>query len=256
MRPLGERTDHAPGTFCWTDLCTADVQGAIAFYATLLGWEPAEIPDTGGYTLMRLRGAEVCGISAASADSPALPRWTSWVSVADADATVARAVELGGAIAREGLEVMSRGRSAVVTDPQGAAVGLWQPHQFIGASVVNEVGAMVLNQLNTSDPAEAAHFYAELFGWEFAQVVEDPAPFWEINNGGRLNGGMMSLEPPAPPHWLTYFTSDDLDGSDALIVDMGGVVVVPPTQVATGRIMVARDLCFAFFALYEGVVDP
>ena len=115
---------------------------------------------------------------------------------------------------------------------------------------------MVLNQLNTPDPAAAAEFYGALFGWEVTRVAEDPAPYWGISNRGRLNGGMMTLEPPAGAHWLVYFTSEDLDGADALIVDGGGAVVVPPMAVPGGRILVARDPGYAFFAVLEGRVDP
>ena len=35
---MGARTEYAPGTFCWTDLGTTDVDGAKAFYGDLFGW--------------------------------------------------------------------------------------------------------------------------------------------------------------------------------------------------------------------------
>lgn len=253
---MAERTEYAPGTFCWADLATTDTLGAVAFYSGLFGWEPHEVPDSDGYTLMRMEGADVCAIHAAPPGTRALPAWRSWVSVEDAAATAARAAELGGAVVREVADVTGLGRSAVLADPQGAVVGVWQPGAFAGAALVNEVGAMVLNQLNTHDPEAAGVFYADLFGWEVSMVVAEPAPYWGVTNGGRLNGGVMRLEPPAPPHWLVYFTSEDLDGSDALIVDMGGAVVVPPMDVPGGRVLVAHDPGYAFFALLEGRVDP
>ena len=255
MRAVGERTSYAPGTFCWTDLATTDPEGAVAFYTGLFGWESYLEPGPTGYLRMRVDGADVAGIYGVPPSSRTIPAWTSWVCVDDADVAVARARELGGTAVRETLDVSDLGRSGVITDPQGAVLGLWEPRAFHGAGLVNDVGAMVLNQLNTSDPAAAATFHAALFGWEVEQVQSDPAPYWGITNGGLLNGGMMGLEPPAPPNWLVYFTSEDLDGSDALIVDLGGAVVVPPMEIASGRILVARDPQFAFFALYEGDVD-
>lgn len=253
---MGERTSYTPGTFCWADLATTDPEGAIAFYSALFGWETYLEPGPTGYTRMRKNGADVCGIYGVSPRSRHVPEWTSWVSVEDADDVVARARELGGGAVRETIDVEGLGRSGVITDPQGAVVGLWEPRGFFGAQLVNEVGAVVLNQLNTSDPTAAAAFYAALFGWEVEQAQSEPAPYWGITNEGRLNGGMMGLEPPAPPNWLVYFTSEDVDGSDALIVDGGGAVVVPPMDIASGRILVARDPQFGFFALYEGEVDP
>jgi predicted enzyme related to lactoylglutathione lyase len=32
---MGERTQHGPGTFCWTELTTTDQAAAHAFYAEL-----------------------------------------------------------------------------------------------------------------------------------------------------------------------------------------------------------------------------
>jgi predicted enzyme related to lactoylglutathione lyase len=107
------------------------------------------------------------------------------------------------------FDVLGAGRMALVRDPQGAIFALWEPRAHIGAGLVNDPGAMVLNQLNTSDPEGAASFYAELFGWRITQVASEPQAYWGIENGGSLNGGVMALPPgtPAPPHWLVYFTA-------------------------------------------------
>jgi uncharacterized protein len=185
------------------------------------------------------------------------PAWTSYVAVDDADATAARAAELGGTVHAPPFDVGDAGRMAILADPTGAVFALWQAGDMIGARVVNDVGALTMNQVNTDDPAAAERFYAALFGWEFAPVATDPVAFWSITNDGVLNGGMMALDPaaPAPPHWLAYFTVDDLDGADALIVDGGGAVVVPPMAVPSGRFLVAHDPQYAFFALFEGEVD-
>lgn len=255
---MGARTSYEPGTFCYADLAARDVDGAASFYGGLLGWEPDEIPGSGGYLLMRLGGAVVAGIHGMGPSAPpnALPAWTSYVSVEDAEAAAHRAGELGGAIRRAPASMRGLGSSAIVTDPQGAALGLWQPGGFNGAELVNDVGAMCLNQLNTPDPLAAVAFYIGLFPWEIRQVGRDPAPYWGIWNTGRLNGGMMGQPPPAPPSWLVYFTSDDVDGSDALIVELGGAVVVPPMEAGGGRILVAHDPWYGFFAVLEGRMDP
>jgi predicted enzyme related to lactoylglutathione lyase len=155
------------------------------------------------------------------------------------------------------VDVMEAGRLAIVQDPQGAHLGLWQPRGRIGATLVNDPGAMTINQLNTTDPAGAARFYGDLFGWDFPQVSPDPQPYWSIHNAGRLNGGMMPLpDPSAPPHWLVYFTTADLDAAAAGVAAGLGQVVVPPMAIGAGRILVARDPQGAHFALFEGPYDP
>src|SRR3954470_11911051 len=97
---------------------------------------------------------------------------------------------------------------AVLQDPAGAVFAIWQPRASIGAQLVNEPGALALNQLNTSDAEVAQTFYGGLFGWTFQGVAGGGQAYWGIQNGGRLNGGMMEA---SPPQWLAYFASDDVD---------------------------------------------
>lgn len=255
---MGERTSYAPGTFCWVDLGARDPNGAAAFYAAVLGWEITEptSDEHGAYRTATLRGHAVAGVWQGAAPVPA---WTSYVSVEDVDAAAARATELGATVAMGPVQVGELGRSALVHDPQGAAVGLWEPGAMIGATLVNAPGALSLNQLNTTDAAGVIPFYTGLFGWEVEQVSPGPQPYWGIRNRGVLNGGIMEMPAgnPAPPHWLPYFTVQDIDAADALIVDAGGKVVVPVMPAGPeGRILVAMDPEAAAFALWEGRVDP
>ncbi len=53
--------------------------------------------------------------------------WLAYFAVEDTDATVARAEELGGAVAAPAFDVPGVGRMAVLTDPQGAVFAVIQP---------------------------------------------------------------------------------------------------------------------------------
>ena len=262
---MGTRDSYAPGTFSWTELATFDHDAAAAFYASLLGWKGEETAagDAGSYSMMRVGDRDVAGMYEMPEEQRAAgtpPAWLSYVTVEDAEATSARVAELGGRVVTPAFDVMDAGRMALVQDPQGAMLALWQPGAHVGAGLVNEPGAMVLNQLNTSDPEAAARFYSDLFGWTIRQVASDPQPYWGIDNGGSLNGGMMALPPevpaPAPPHWLVYFTAADLEDAARTLEREGGQVVVSAMSVEAGRILVARDPQGAHFALFEGEVDP
>jgi len=260
---MGQRESYPSGTFCWTDLSTPDPAGAAAFYGALLGWEGEAMPSgsAGGYWMMARDGNDVAGMMAMPEEPRAAgapPAWLSYVAVEDAGAAVGRVTELGGTVMTPAFDVLEAGRMALVQDPQGAVLGLWEPRAHIGAALVNDPGAMVLNQLNTSDPEAAARFYSDLFGWSVRKVADLPQAYWGIENAGSLNGGLMGLPPgaPAPPHWLVYFTSPDLDESARVIAREGGAVVVPAMPIPSGRILVARDPQGAHFALFEGEVDP
>jgi hypothetical protein len=253
---MGERTSHAPGTFSWADLSTSDTDGAKAFYTGLLGWgtEDTPIPEGGVYTMLTKGELPVAALSAAREGQP--PAWNSYVTVDSADDAAAAARQHGGTLAMEAFDVMDVGRMAVVQDPTGAFFAVWEPRASIGAQRVNETGALTLNQLNTSDPGRAQEFYEGVFGWRF-EAIEGDLPYWGIYNGNRLNGGMMPLPPdaPAPSHWLVYFGSDGVDDDAGRIGELGGRVIVPPTPIPSGRILVAQDPQGAVFALFSGQFD-
>jgi predicted enzyme related to lactoylglutathione lyase len=260
---VGERTSYAPGAFSWVDLGTTDAEGAKAFYRALFGWEAEDVPagEGGTYTMLRLRGREVAGLYAMGdeqRDGGVGANWLSYVTVEDVAAATDLARDLGAEVIAPPFDVMSAGRMSILQDPQGAGIALWEARDHPGARLVNEPGALVLNQLNTSDPEEAARFYSGLFGWALLPVASDPQPYWGIQNRGALNGGMMALPPgdPSPPHWLVYFATGDLDATVARIGELGGAVLVPPMPIPSGRIAVARDPQGAVFALFEGPVDP
>src|SRR6266545_2170490 len=100
---MGERTSYPPGTFCWTELATSDAEAARAFYGALFAWEQDDLPALEGvYTLLRVGGRDVCGLYQADQAPPA---WLSFVSVDDADATTARAAELGASVTMSPLDV-------------------------------------------------------------------------------------------------------------------------------------------------------
>ena len=255
---MGDRTSHSPGTFSWTDLATTDTEGAKRFYTGLFGWDVDDqpIPGDGGVYSMLLRdGKAVAALFEAQEGMPTA--WSSYVTVESADAAAAKAADLGGTPMGDPFDVMDAGRMAVIQDPTGAVVSVWEPHGSIGAQLVNTPGSITLNQLNTPDPEAAQRFYEGLFGWRTEQVGGGDQPYWGIYNGDTLNGGMMQLQPdaPAPPHWLVYFGSDDVDADAGRIGDAGGQVMVPPIDVPGGRILVAQDPQGAVFGLFAGRFD-
>jgi uncharacterized protein len=259
---IGERRRHEPGTFCWVGLATSDPASAKAFYTGLFGWhaEDLEAGAVGGYTTLRRGGREVAILylqqpEARAAGAP--PHWTSYISVEDADGVAARAGELGGAaVFREPFDVLDAGRVAAIRDPTGAIVSLWQPRSRIGATLVNDVGALCWNELATTDVEPAKLFFDELLGWEYET---DESGYVSIRNAGRLNGGMREQseqERGIPPNWLPYFTVDSADEAARQAAQAGGRTLAPTTEVHIGRVAVIADPEGATFAVFEGETDP
>lgn len=257
---MGTRTKYAPGTFSWTDLSTPDQEPAKRFYGELFGWEADDQPVGEGmvYSMMKLGGQEVAAVSPQPEQQRAAglpPTWNSYVTVASADETLARAEELGATVHAPAFDVFDVGRMGVVQDPVGAFFLVWQPRSHIGASLVNAPGALTWNELVTPDLEPAERFYRELFGWGFEPLPDSEIPYRVIKNSeGQTNGGISSLAPPGtPPHWLVYFGAEDTDVTLARAGELGSSTVLEPTDIGpTGRIAVARDPQGAVFALYSG----
>jgi predicted enzyme related to lactoylglutathione lyase len=258
---MGERDAYTAGTFCWADLGTTDAAEARAFYTGLFGWEPEDLPagEGGVYIMFRLGGRDVAALyEMGEAESSQLSaHWSSYVSVDDVAAAAVRAAELGATVVAEPFDVMDSGRMAVLRDPTGAHVHLWQPGRHVGAGRVNEPGAMVWNELGTHDVERAAAFYRDLLGW---QIETDDTGYATIRNGGEaggVNGGIRPLRDGETPSWLLYFSvTGTLEAAAEAVRGAGGELLVEPAAAAVGRIAVVRDPQGATLALYEGEVDP
>jgi predicted enzyme related to lactoylglutathione lyase len=259
---MAERTSYPPGTFSWADLTTTDQDGAKAFYTELFGWEVDDRPAGEGivYSMMNVGGKPVAAISPQpqqQREAGLPPVWNSYITVADADQAAARAGEIGGTVHAPPFDVFDAGRMAVIADPQGAYFAIWQPNRHIGANLVNGDGLLCWNELHTPDLEGATSFYTNLFGWTTQEMDIGGASYRVIGVGDHGNGGITDMMPPgAPPHWLVYFGTDDLDGSQAKVSELGGTVVQPPMEIGEGnRIAVAQDPQGGYFALYAGRFD-
>jgi predicted enzyme related to lactoylglutathione lyase len=258
---MGERTQYAPGSFCWTDLTTTDQDAAKAFYGGLFGWEADDRPVGDGivYSMMRRDGKDVGAISPQpqmQREAGAPPAWNSYVSVESADATADRAKELGATVVAPPFDVLDVGRMAVIQDPQGAFLFLWEPGNHFGATLVNEPGALCWNELASPDLDASTAFYSALFGWTIQPFEGSPEPYLSIKNGGANNGGIRPLEPSAPPHWLVYFATEDIDAGLAKVEELGGTKIAGPIDIQVAKIGIVQDPQGAVFALYSGDLEP
>ena len=260
---MGRRDSYEPGTFCAVDLATTDPEGAKRFYGELFGWQAEDVSPGEGmtYTILRLDGDAVAGMfeqPSPSREAGMPPHWINYVSVADPDAIVARAAELGGAVVQEPVDILDVGRTASVQDPIGSGVALWQAGNFAGAARVNEPGCLTWNELATDDMPVALDFYRRLFGWTTEDMdTGGGPPYAVIKVGERTNGGVRPLLPPeeqagAAPYWVPYFATESLDTALERCSELGGDRVFGPMELPGGRIGVLRDPQDAIFAIWEG----
>ena len=255
---MSERTSYAPGVPCWVDLGSPDLEAAVSFYSGLFGWEAPELPNSaamGGYRRAKKDGTDVAGMMPLMQEGQP-PAWSSYVAVADADATAAAVKDAGGSVVAEPMDVADLGRMAVFADPTGAVFGIWQAGTFVGAGLVNEPGALSWNELGTRDVEAAKAFYGAVFGWGFEDHdMGEMGTYTEWQQDGNSIGGMMDvtgrLPDEIPAHWLVYFAVENTDAALETVKSSGGNVSFGPVDIPAGRFAIVTDPHGAAFAVIQ-----
>jgi predicted enzyme related to lactoylglutathione lyase len=243
---MSERNGFEPGVPCWVD--TWQGEGAAGFYTELFGWALAE----GEYSMFRLRGRDVAGLGGEAIEPAA---WTTYVQVEDVGRSAAAVTEAGGTLVREPFASLDGGRIAIAADPQGGVIGLWQLGEHTGAQLVNEPGAWAISALSTPDVDGAKAFYGAVFGWEAEPFGPGAAVF-------RLPG-FVGGEPQQPvprdvvaammdgdeASWTPDFWVHDADAVAARSAELGGRVLMPPSDTGVGRTAVLADPAGAMFSV-------
>jgi len=255
------RTSYAQGTPNWVDLQTTDQGAAKAFYSGLFGWTYDDQPMPQGpvYSMATLGGHPVAAIAPqspelAAAGAPSM--WNTYLATDSVDDAVTRVEAAGGKVAMAPFDVMDAGRMAFVLDPAGAAVALWQANQHIGATLVNEPGAVVWNELMTTDPAAVA-FYTGVLGLTTSTMDMGAGEYTLFEADGQMVGGTTAPQMPGVPnHWHVYFEVADADAAAAKAAELGGGIVVEPFDTPVGRIAVISDPQGAVFSIMKSAPQP
>jgi len=237
------------GAPCWIDLSTSDVDRAKDFYGTVFGWTFEDAgPEYGGYVNAAKDGQPVAGLMYNDPQWHSPDGWTTYLHTADVTATLNAATSAGATTCVALMEVKDKGHMAMLTDPTGAFVGLWQPIGHQGFNVVKEAGAPVYHQLTTRDYAKALDFYRQVFGWHI-ETVSDTDEFrysTAIFDGDALLGVMAE---DVTPNWCFFLGAEDVDKTVQLIKNNGGSVIRDAEDTPYGRLAAVADPTGAVFNL-------
>jgi predicted enzyme related to lactoylglutathione lyase len=255
-------TEIPRGRFVWYELLTTDPDGAEAFYTNVLDWGTDEWqgPQEGmpPYRMWTVGDAPIGGMMELPEDAKqagAPPRWLGHIATPDADATAARAEELGGTILMGPHSIPEVGRFAVIRDPYGAAFSAYTPAgEAPGHEGEPRTGEVAWHELLTDDHEGAAAFYVDLFGWQKGEAMDmgEMGTYQILERNGNPLGGVMNRPPEVPPNWMYYVRVDDLVAKVEAVTANGGRILIEPMEVpGGGRIAQALDPQGAAFALFE-----
>lgn len=248
------------GRFVWYELLTSDPAAAITFYKDVIGWTTQAFGGEGYQMFVGSQGpvGGVTLLPEPAKQMGAPPFWQANVVVEDLDAAVAQVKELGGQIYHR-EEVPSVGRFAVIADPQGAVISIFQPASDMPPHDVAKHGEFSWHELYTTDHKAAFEFYRQLTGWEKLGSM-DMGPMGEYllwGREGKQVGGMMTMtgmKTPdgrdVPPSWMYYVTAADFDAALERAKAAKATVLNGPMDVPGGqRIVQLLDPQGAAFAL-------
>src|SRR5919204_782027 len=160
-----------------------------------------------------------------------------------------QAKDAGGKLAAGPFDMTNVGRMAIIGDPQGGYVGVYQPE---GEGPSGE-GVFVWEELATSDADAAQRFYEQVFGWTTADMGPEYGGYRIFNRGETGVAGLMAPEDPVPTHWKPYVAVEDPDATVAKATELGGETLLEPMDVPkVGRLAVLRDPQGAPF----GIIRP
>ncbi|HTY48950.1 MAG TPA: VOC family protein [Steroidobacteraceae bacterium] len=223
------------GKFLWHELLAPDTGAAASFYSAALGWKSRPWEHDPAYSLLQASAGTLGGVRASTGGAP---QWLAFVGVTDIGASVATAERLGGRVLKPVTDVSgSGGRYAVLADPQGSAIGLYQPArmQHDDGSPMDAMPALGWHELAAADGDAALGFYRELFGWQL-DGSHDMGPqmgkYLLLGLGGKQFGGMYTS--PDRRGWLLYFQVPSAAQAVTAVKAAGGKVLRGPMQVPGG----------------------
>lgn len=120
------------GEFCWYELATTNVKAAKDFYGSVFGWKFSDhaMGDM-TYTMIKRNDHEFGGIWAIpkGQENHIPPHWMGYILVDDLDESLKNAQKHGAAIVKPADNAGDFGRFAIIQDPTGAHIALWQSIQ-------------------------------------------------------------------------------------------------------------------------------
>jgi uncharacterized protein len=233
------------GQFLWHELLTADPAAGAGFYSKVLGWNAQPWEGNEEYTMLShgkgpVGGARVVGKDALA--SKAGPNWLTYVGVPEIEAALAAVTDQGGQVIHPVTGVGSDGgRYAVIADPQGAVIGVYEPGADMSGGGGDAMSAPVVwHELTAEDPVAALQFYKDIFGWDVVgthPMGGEVGTYYLFGKGTTQMGGAFVRGKhlaPSWPRWLVYLAVPSVTAAVAAAKAAGGQVLNGPHQVPGG----------------------
>jgi len=222
---------HHQGKFVWNDLLTNDVETAREFYGQLFGWTFAQL---GRYTVVQNDGRNIGGMVELKADpdNPSAARWLCTLSVDDVDQAVELLIAEGGTVNEGPLELLNRGRGALVRDPQGAQLVLLHARDGDPEDEEPAMGSWLWHELWSNNAEASLAFYQKLAGYDFEGDASD---YLVLTSEDQWRAGIRFIDDAElEMRWVPVVRVTDTEAIAKKAEELGGEIRVAPRPTASG----------------------
>ena len=208
-------------------------------YCGLFGWTANQINQNGKvYTVFRNGSRPVAGLAPrASATTTRPSRWIGYLAVADLPATLQLVTKAGGRVRADARDFPSRGVQAIITDAEGAPLGLLQSSSGDAADTEPAPGDWNWFELYARQPPTASAFCHDALGYDATPDLRtERKDDFLLSSGGLPRAGVAPIpeRADAKPGWLGVVRVAHLDDTLARVVDLGGAILVAARPAAYG----------------------
>ena len=222
---------HHQGKFVWNDLLTDNVAAAKNFYGQLFGWT---FEQSGRYTVVKSEGQGIGGMLQVgdNDDITVEARWICSLSVADVDKAAALVTDEGGIIHEGPLDMLNRGRGALISDPQG--VELLLLYATDGDPEDNEpaIGSWLWHELWSYDTEASLVFYQKLAGYDYVGEKND---YLILLKDEQWRAGIRNIsDSEFTMRWIPVVRVADTVETAEQAKKLGGKLLVDPRPTPSG----------------------
>jgi predicted enzyme related to lactoylglutathione lyase len=234
------------GQFLWHELLTTDSAAGAGFYSKVFGWNARPWEGDADYTMLAHANGPVGGARVVGKDPLADKvglNWLTYVGVPDLTAALAAVEAKGGRVIHPVTGLSSDGgRYAVITDPQGATIGLYEPGASMSSGNAGPMsGPVAWHELTAEDPEAALQFYKAIVGWDVLGTHDmggDVGTYYLFGIGTTQMGGAFKRSRDSAstrPRWLIYVHVPGVTAAVAAVLAAGGKLLNGPHQVPGGN---------------------
>ncbi|OZB84828.1 MAG: hypothetical protein B7X41_14885, partial [Microbacterium sp. 14-71-5] len=151
----------------WLDLVSTDIECSCEFLGELFAWHRFERVQLDGidYRILGEGGVPILGAEQIRPDQ--VPsRWTLFVVTDHIVGLLQRVLDAGGALSYPATRLDEFGTIAMITDPAGSTLGVWEARSLVPGSLHANVAPLVGARLTSPDPHATIEFLHQTFAWE------------------------------------------------------------------------------------------